>query len=107
MSRSKILLALLIVSNLGWFVAHLVTQLDIGLTVTYHEASLDTSQKMLDQAIIIANENLIGVPLADAMDKLGQDTYGLDPFINEGCLYAGGLCLEINSNGVIGGLRTK
>ena len=107
MSKTKILLVLLTVSNLGWLVAYLVAQLDHGLTLTYHEASFDTSQKILDQAIIVANKNLVGVPLADAVEKLGQDTYGLEPFVKEGCLYAGGLCLEINSNEVIGGVRAE
>ena len=107
MNRNTVLLLLLILSNIGWLVAYAFAKLDHGITLTYQAASYDTSQKMLDQAIIVANKNLVGVPLSEAIEKIGQDTYGLEPFLKEGCLYAGGLCLEVNNAQVIDKVRAE
>ena len=107
MNKNTALVLLLILSNIGWLVAYAFAKLDHGITLTYQAASYDTSQKMLDQAIIVANENLVGVPLSEAIDKIDQDTYGSQPFVKDGCLYAGGLCLEISGSEVIGKVRAE
>ncbi|WP_299597597.1 hypothetical protein [uncultured Microbulbifer sp.] len=107
MKKNTALIMLLVLSNIGWFVAYAFAKLDHGITLTYQAASDDTSQKMLDQAIIVANKNLVGVPLSEAIEKIGQDTYGSQPFVKDGCLYAGGLCLEISSAEVIGKVRAE
>ncbi|WP_226666217.1 hypothetical protein [Microbulbifer aggregans] len=107
MKRPIFLILLLVLSNIGWFVAYMVAKIDHGITLTYQSASFDTSQMAQDQAIIVANKNLVGAPLAEAIEKIGKDTYGSDPFVKEGCLYAGGLCLEISSGEVIGKVRAE
>ena len=107
MKKTTVLVLLLILSNIGWLVAYAFAKLDHGITLTYQAASYDTSQKMLDQAIIVANKNLVGVTLSVAIEKIGKDTYGSEPFVKEGCLYAGGLCLEISGTEVIGRVRAE
>ncbi|MCK8046520.1 hypothetical protein MSG37_16660 [Shewanella sp. 1CM18E] len=97
MRKSKVMmLTLLIVSNLFWFLNYFHTKVDHAVTLTYHNASYETITKMLEQALIVANKNLIGEPLATAENTLVEDVYGLKPFKKEGCLYAGGLCLKLD-----------
>lgn len=98
---------LLLLSNLGWVVAYSMQSLDHGITQSYQSASFDTLDRMLDQALVVANFNLVGKPLSEVQSTIEKDSYGSAPFIKEGCLYAGGLCLEIGTDSRIVKVRTE
>jgi hypothetical protein len=108
MKRSTIILSLiLILSNIGWVLFGAYTVIDCGITQTYQSASMESTLKMLDQSIVVANLNLVGKNLSEVKQLLPIDSYGLEPFEKEGCLYAGGLCLVVNSNQIIETIRTE
>lgn len=77
------------VTNAHWLFAIV----DQGATLTYTEDSFETAQKQYEQTVILANLQLIGSSPEEAMKKIGKDVYGLEPFIKEGCLWAGEVCL--------------
>lgn len=105
--NTKILTAILVLSNLGWIGAYINQSVDHGLTITYQDASYETVSKMLEQALVVANENLVGEPLSEVEALIKTDSYGSEPFIKEGCLYAGGLCLEISEDSKISKVRAE
>ena len=105
--NTKIVITLLILSNLGWISAYIIQSVDHGFTVTYQGASYETVSKMLEQALVVANENLVGEPLSQVEAAIKTDSYGFQPFIKEGCLYAGGLCLEISEDSKISKVRAE
>lgn len=102
MGKGRAMLILtLILSNIAWLVFHLATRLDHGVTLTYQEASLAQSNKMLEQVLVIANHNLIGKSLGAVKDELSIDNDGHEAFVKGRCLYANGLCLEFDQNDII------
>lgn len=105
--NTKILTLIIFLSNIGWLVAYSGQSIDHGITLTYQDASFDTVDKMLDQALVVANGNLVGKPLSEVKAAIKTDSYGLQPFIKEGCMYAGGLCLEIGPDSTIAKVRTE
>ncbi|MDB9744266.1 hypothetical protein OAA91_01925 [Fibrobacterales bacterium] len=92
------LTSILILSNLFWLTNYAYTSIDHGVTISYQNASIETSSKMLEQALIIANQKVVGKSLSLVQSSLTLDVYGLEPFIKDGCLNAGGLCLKIGEN---------
>jgi len=74
--------------------------LDQGVTQTYTEASSETAQKQYEQAVVLSNLQLIGLSSEEAIEKFGKDVYGLDPFVKEGCIWAGEVCLLLEGNKV-------
>jgi hypothetical protein len=92
-----ILSILLIATNGYW----LYSTIDFGISYTYLESSMDLTAKALEQTMIVANHNVIGMPLEEAQIKFKTDVYGLEPFIKEGCLYVGQVCLELNDKNII------
>lgn len=108
MKKSTIILSLAFVfSNIGWVLLGMYTVIDCGVTKTYQDASMESTLKMLDQSIVVANLNLVGKNLGEVKELLPKDSYGLTPFEKEGCLYAGGLCLVVNADQVIETLRIE
>ena len=97
---TTIILALLLIgSNLFWIYGIV----DQGVTLTYTESSFESAQSSYEQLLILANKNPVGLSAEEAMAKVGKDIRGLDPFIKEGCLYFGQVCLRLDSKGVIEG----
>lgn len=105
--KTIVLVTLLVLTNVIWVGFYAYSQIDCGLTLTYQDASFRTQSKMLEQAVAIANQNLVGKPLSEAREVLDVDSYGTEPFIKNGCLYAGGLCLEIGDNSIIVGIKSE
>jgi len=92
-----LLTALLVISNAYW----VFVMIDTGITMTYREASFELTEKKSEQAIRLANLNLIGMGADEALALIGTDVYDLEPFEKEGCLYAGQVCLRLDENRVI------
>ncbi len=88
----------LVGSNLYW----IYTIFDQGVTQMYTEMSLDSTIKQLEQTTVLANLNLKGLTKDQALEKIGKDVYGFDPFVKEGCIWAGQICVALNNNHVIG-----
>ena len=83
---TKIILAVLLIGcNFYWMYRFM----DQGVTLTYTESSNETAQSNYEQLLVLANAKLIGLSANEAIEKLGKDIYGLDPFIKERCLYFG------------------
>ncbi len=94
------LAVLLLVSNVYW----LYTSLDFGISYTYLEASNEMSEKMLAQTTRLANMELIGLNADEALEKIGLDEYGLQPFEKEGCIIAANVCVRLDENRVVIGI---
>ncbi len=92
-----LLLFVLFVSNLFW----LYTVLDQGVSYTYLEASMESSDKEREQLFKISNLNVIGQSVNEIKGQLNPDVYGLEPFEKEGCLYVGQVCLKLNRDSII------
>jgi hypothetical protein len=92
-----ILLIALIGSNIYW----LLFIFDIGITTTYREAEYESTSKMLDQTMRLANMNLIGIDADVAMSRIGKGVYGTQPYIKDGCIYAGNVCLKLDESRAI------
>ena len=88
----------LVLTNAFW----IFVVFDQGVTYTYMESSLEMSQKQFEQAAILANLELKGLSPSEAVERIGKDVYGLDPFIKEGCIWAGQVCLAIENDRVVG-----
>ena len=85
-----LLLLALLISNGYW----IHRTIDNSVTLNYAADSFRSTAKSLEQAIRIANINVVGVSAEEALDKLNPTVYGLQPFEKEGCINAGGICLE-------------
>ncbi|WP_108946439.1 hypothetical protein [Shewanella halifaxensis] len=96
-----ILLVLLITSNLLWLVNLVYTRIDHAVTLTYHDASYQRNQRMLQKLVVVANNNLVGDTLTRAEGILAEQSNATKPFIKEACLIAGGLCLKFDQNELI------
>lgn len=96
----SILLLALFISNGYW--AYLV--IDSGISYTYLNSSFELSEKSLSQALIVANENVIGLSLTEAQQIFTKDVYGGEPFIKDGCFHVGTVCLELGENNEIIGV---
>ena len=93
-----ILVILLFLSNAGWLGGYIFRTIEHGITLAYQTSSYDSITKMLEQALVVANKNLIGTSLSVAQVAIEKDVFGSEPFLKEGCFYAGDLCLEIGQN---------
>ena len=91
------LLTLLIGSNLFW----IYSIIDDAVTCTYSKASYDLLYQTHQQALRLSNLNLIGLPVEEAREVVGKDINGFEPFMKEGCLYVGQICLEIGKDQTI------
>lgn len=108
MKKGTIVLSvLLVLSNFLWLVFFAFTVIDHGVTMTYQHASYETKEKMLEQALVAANKNIVGQSLSAAEALIKIDSYGLEPFIKDGCFHAGGLCFKINENNIVTGIESE
>jgi hypothetical protein len=89
------LLTIAIVVSNGYWIYNTV---DNAVTLHYVEDSANFTAKKLEQAIRVANMNVIGISAEDAFDQLNPDVDGLAPFEKEGCIYAGLICLEFDGS---------
>ena len=105
--NTQILSLISYLSNIGWLVAYSGQSIAHGITLTYQDASFDTVDKMLDQALVVANGDLVDKPLSEVKAAIKTDSYGLQPFIKEGCMYAGAKSLEIGPDSTIAKVRTE
>jgi len=95
-----LLVIALVSSNAYW----MMTTLDSGITLTYQESSLELTQKMHEQTLRLANLELIGLGADEALEKIGKDVYGLQPFEKEGCINAGNICVRLDENRKVVGI---
>ena len=79
--------------------------IDDAVTCTYSHASYDLLHQMQQQSLILANLNLVGLTVDEAEELIGQDIHGFEPFMKDGCLYVGQICLEIGKNQTIEVIR--
>ncbi len=93
-----ILLLALIGTNAFW--AYVV--IDQGVTQSYTQANSDLVQKQYEQTLVLANLQLIGLSSKEAIKRIGKDVYGLNPFIKEGCIVAGQVCIKLKDDKVVG-----
>ena len=91
----------LVATNAYWF----YVAVDAGVTNMYSDASLFTSRKVAEQAIVLANLGLVGETAERAVEAIGLDVYGLEPFEKEGCIYAGGICLVLDAERRVNAIR--
>ena len=85
---------MLVISNGYWF----YTTVDNAVTLHYAQDSARSSANRLEQAIRLANLNVIGKSAEEVLQELTPDVYGLEPFEKEGCIYAGQICLMLSKN---------
>jgi|TARA_R110002012_G_C11222206_1_gene562822 hypothetical protein len=88
---------LLIGSNLFWF----FSIVDDAVSCAYSDASFDLLNQMYEQSLVLSNLNLVGLPVNEAKVLIGRDIHGFEPYIKEGCLYVGQICLEIGKDQTI------
>lgn len=92
---------MLLIGTNGFWIFALV---DDAVTCMYSDASFDLTEKMYRQSVILANLELKGKSANEAVNLIGKDVYGLDPFIKDGCVYAGQVCVRINENNFVVGI---
>ena len=97
-----VLIALLVGSNAYW----LVQAIDTGITMTYREASYDSTAKSYDQTIRLANLDLLGLSADEALAKIGVDSYGSEPFEKDGCIYAAQVCVRLDESRTVVGFAS-
>ena len=96
-----ILVLALVISNGYW----IYKTIDNAVALHYAIDSANFTAKALEQAIYVANLNVLGTSADEALVKLTPDVYGLEPFEKEGCINAGQICLELDENRVVTGVR--
>ena len=98
--KTKLTIIFLVLGLVGTNAYWMFVVLDQGITQTYTEASFETAQKQYEQTVVLSNLQLIGLSSEKAIEKIGKDVYGLDPFEKEGCIWAGEVCLQLEGNKV-------
>lgn len=78
---------------------------DNAVTVHYIEDSVNLTARTLEQAIRVANLNVVGISAEEALERLNPDINGLEPFEKEGCICAGQICLELDETRTVTGVR--
>ncbi len=100
--KSKLAIILLVLALIGTNAYWLFVIIDQGITQTYMDSSLEMSQKQYEQSVILSNLELNGMSSEEAIKRIGKDVYGSEPFIKEGCIWAGQVCLSLENNYVTG-----
>jgi len=72
-----------------------LASVDQGISYSYLKASHDMLRNQYAQSIELANLELTGLPVEEALSRIGKDVYGFDPFVKEGCIWAGQVCVEL------------
>lgn len=96
-----IFLVVLLLGTNGFWVFVLI---DDAVTCAYSDSSFELTEKMYRQSVVLANLELIGKTANEAVEIIGKDVYGLEPFIKEGCVYAGQVCVRLNENNIVEGI---
>ena len=91
------LVVALVVSNAYW----IYKTFDNAVTLTYVEASGESTEMDRQQTVVLANLNVVGRTVDDVIGLLGTDINGLKPFEKEGCLYYSQVCLQLNDQRVV------
>lgn len=107
MKKTILLITLLIVSNFLGLCVFIYSGIDHGVTMAYHNDSYKHTSQALEQAIVIANGNVIGKNIAQVRSLVGKGVSGIEPFIKEGCFYTSGLCLKINEDQIVDNVQLK
>jgi hypothetical protein len=92
-----LLVTLLLGTNAFW----ILSIIDDAVTCSYSDASFDTTLKMYNQTIVLANLDLKGKTAEQAISLIGKDVYGLSPFIKDGCVNVGQVCVQLNEDNVV------
>jgi len=95
------LLLALVISNGYW----LYKMLDTTITLKYAVDSYKSTEKALEQAIRVANLNVVGITAEDALEQLSPTVNGLTPFEKEGCINVTQICLELDEYRMVTGVR--
>ncbi len=90
----------LLISNSYW----IYKSVDNAVTISYAADSINGTAKALEQAIRVANLNVIGMDAEEAFDLLNPDVDGLEPFEKRGCISAGQICLVLNDTRSVTGV---
>ena len=98
----RIVIASLIVALVGTNLFWMYVVFDQGVTQTYLDASLQLTTNQLEQTTILSNLDLKGLSAERAIETIGKDVYGFKPFVKEGCIVAGGVCVILEDNRVVG-----
>ncbi|WP_028582081.1 hypothetical protein [Desulfogranum japonicum] len=98
MKTNIFLVILLILSNVLWFGSVVYEGVDEGVSLAYLRDSYNRVDNALKQALYIANNNLVGKKLSEVETVIRKDVYGNKPFMKEGCLVAGNLCLKVDDS---------
>jgi len=100
MNKSKLFIILLVVALIASNIWSAYRTLDLGVTLTYQEASLKESQQALSQALAIIK--VVGAKNGTRETIIGaaQNAWNAgEPFEKDGYLWVGRLGLRFNSNG--------
>ena len=96
----------LIVSHIGWFGAWLYTSVDKGVTIAYQQDTTITMERNLQQALSLAQHNVVGKTVEDVKRVIPNDLDDTEPFVKEGCLNYGQVCLKLDQYQVITEIKT-
>ena len=106
MKTTTALTIALISSHIGWFGAWLYTSIDKGVTIAYHQDTIVTTERSLQQALSLAQHNVIGKTVEYVKAVVPRDLGGAEPFVKEGCLNYGEICLQLDQHQVIAEIKT-
>ena len=101
MKKTSALTIALIISNIAWSGAWLYKWIDKGVSIAYQQDSIASTERSLEQVLSLAKHNLIGktVEYAKTIAPIAVDD--LEPFVKEGCLNYGQICLKLDQHQVI------
>ncbi len=75
--------------------------------MTYRDASFDHTAKGYEQALRLANLDLLGMSADEAILTIGLDSYGSGPFEKEGCIYTAQVCIVLDEDRKVVGFRAE
>ncbi len=90
-----VVLALLLLGSNAFWLYHTI---DFGVSYSYLSVEASEASKRAEQAVRLANLDLIGMQVSEAKTLIGNNVYDLEPFEKEGCLWAGNVCLRLDSD---------
>lgn len=100
--KSNLAIVFLVITLIGTNAYWFAMVLDQGITQTYMASSLEMSKKQYEQSVVLFNLGLIGLSSEEAVNRIRKDVYDLEPFIKEGCIWAGQVCLSLENDRVTG-----
>lgn len=70
--------------------------IDCGYGLSYQRDSYESSAKSFDQALALANTNVIGLSVEEVLAEFPAETYGIEPIHKQGCLFLADICLKLD-----------